>query len=425
MFNWWKLSFCVAPYLIFAIEWVLMRAALRGHAGRVTLPLTAFGLIAASKFVGFQIFGGNAFNPELPVWLLFAWGWMESVVWIGLPVGFCAALFGWIARRFLRAAEGGRSTWQGGRGIMQGGRDFEYGGRLGRLMWMSIGVSMALAAYGMWEGMRLPRVVEREIEFADLPPAFDGYRIAHVSDLHCSSAARREKIAGIVERVNAAKPDLVCITGDFVDGFPEQRLEDLEPLAQLEAPDCVLGCTGNHEKYWRIARWAPHFEAWGVKMLRNEWTAIEREDARHGVPRPRKNRLVIGGMDDLALGAHTAKVYEGAPEGFRILLFHRPYGLEAHDRIYQVRLQLSGHTHGGAMPIIDKFVARANEGHVRGLYREGNIVLHNSPGSGQWAGFPLRLFNPPEITILILKKSRGVLPRMDDIRTLLPPGGRI
>ena len=370
MFNWWKLSFCVAPYLIFAVEWVLMMAALRGHARRTILSLTLFGLVASSKFIGFQFFGGNAFNPELPVWLLFAWGWMGSVVWIGLPVGLCAAICAWIMRRFHR----NRPT-----GVF--------------VMWMAIGVSMVLAAYGMWEGMRIPSVVEREVEFADLPLAFDGYRIAHVSDIHCSSAARRAKIAGLVERMNAAKPDLVCITGDFVDGFPPEREHDLEPLKHLCAKDGVLGCTGNHEKYWRIARWEPYFKAWGVRMLRNEWTAIERGG----------DRLIVGGMDDIALGAHPATVYEGAPEGFRILLFHRPTWLEAHDRIHHVRLQLSGHTHGGAMPIIDKFVARANEGHVRGLYREGDIVLHNSPGSGQWAGFPLRLFNPPEITILTLK----------------------
>ena len=392
MFNWWKLSFCVAPYLVFAVEWAMIRAALRGHAGRLPLPLTLFGLLAASKFVGFQLLGVNAFNPELPVWLLFAWGWMESVVWISLPVGFSAAITLWMWRRIGGGCGATRPT-----GMF--------------VMWMAIGVSMVLAAYGMWEGMRIPSVVEREVEFADLPQAFDGYRIAHISDIHCSSAARRAKIAGIVERVNAAKPDLVCITGDFVDGFPEQRREDIEPLEQLEAPDGVLGCTGNHEKYWRIAQWEPYFQTFSVRMLRNEWTAIERSGAVGGgtptlpIGGESVERLVIGGMDDIAIGAHPAKVYEGAPEGFRILLYHRPTWLEAHDRIHHVRLQLSGHTHGGAMPIIDKFVARANEGHVRGLYREGNIVLHNSPGSGQWAGFPLRLFNPPEITVLILKKE--------------------
>ena len=262
MFNWWKLSFCVAPYLVFAVEWMLMWAALRGHAKRMIVPLTLFGFLAASKFIGVHFFGGNAINTELPVWPLFAWDWMESVVWIGLPVGLCAAICAWLLRRFHR----NRPT-----------NVF--------VMWMAIGVSMALAAYGMWEGMRIPSVAEREVEFGDLPQAFDGYRIAHISDIHCSSAARRGKIAGIVERVNVAKPDLVCITGDFVDGFPPEREHDLEPLKGLCAKDGVLGCTGNHEKYWRIARWEPYFKTWGVRMLRNEWTAIERGS----------DRLIVGG----------------------------------------------------------------------------------------------------------------------------------
>ena len=103
-------------------------------------------------------------------------------------------------------------------------------------------------------------------------------------------------------------------------------------------------------------------------------------------------------------GAGTA--FLGAPaDAFRILLFHRPLtaviGAEAAD----VRLQLSGHTHGGAMPGVSLLVARSNEGRTRGLYQfaEGRF-LYLSPGTGQWAGFPLRLFNPAEITEIILRR---------------------
>ena len=67
--------------------------------------------------------------------------------------------------------------------------------------------------------------------------------------------------------------------------------------------------------------------------------------------------------------------------------------------------QLSGHTHGGAVRGLDRFVARANEGHVRGVYREHGLTLYVNSGTGQWAGFPTRLGVPPEITLLTLRRS--------------------
>ena len=89
---------------------------------------------------------------------------------------------------------------------------------------------------------------------------------------------------------------------------------------------------------------------------------------------------------------------------FRILLAHRPTRLAEH-AAYRVRLQLSGHTHGGAVIGLDRFVARANEGHVRGIYREHGLTLYVNSGTGQWAGFPTRLGVAPEITLLTLKRS--------------------
>jgi len=363
--NWWRIGLCGAPYLVFLIEWVLLIVLVKPRRV-VRRGLFLIGLAAASKFVGFSYWGGNAFNPDLPLWVLMTWGWFESILWCGLPAGFAVLVLAGLVRPFRRF-----------------------------VLPATLLLSALLATYGMWEGARIPPVIEREVAFADLPSAFDGYRIVHVSDLHCSSAARREKIAGIVARINACRPDLVAITGDFVDGTPRERADDLAPLADLRAADGVVACAGNHEKYWKIAQWEPHFRQWRVGLLRNAWRRIDRGG----------QTLVVGGLDDISLGARPKQVFKDAPEGtFRILLFHRPVWCAANAHGLGVRLQLSGHTHGGAMPIIDRFVARKNEGHLRGLYHEGSLKLHLSPGTGQWAGFPLRLFNPPEITSLTLRR---------------------
>jgi hypothetical protein len=93
-------------------------------------------------------------------------------------------------------------------------------------------------------------------------------------------------------------------------------------------------------------------------------------------------------------------------DAFRILLFHRPYTSSIGSEKADVKLQLSGHTHGGAMPVLRTLVERRNEGHSRGLYEFApGRFLHVSPGTGQWAGFPLRLFTPAEITELVLRAA--------------------
>jgi len=352
---------CVACLIELALVWFTLRPS-----RRTMMWLVMFGLVASYKFLVFRGLGGDAFNPLLPQGVVVAWGWMESVIWVALPVSVVAVLFAAVVRPFRRLA-----------------------------FPTVIVLSLVLATYGMWEGVRVPPVVEREVVVEDLPAEFEGYRIAHLSDLHGSSAARRGKFAAIVERVNAAKPDLVAITGDMVDGFPEYRADDLEPLKGLAPKDGTFICSGNHECYFSIDRWEPYYERWGLRTLRNAWTEIRRGNGR----------LVIGGLDDGSIGERPSLVFDGAPsDGCRILLQHRPLSCERNGQTLGVRLQLSGHTHGGAMPLLSHLVALENEGHVRGFYREGRLLLHVSPGTGQWAGFPLRLFNPSEISILTLKR---------------------
>ena len=128
-----------------------------------------------------------------------------------------------------------------------------------------------------------------------------------------------------------------------------------------------------------------------------------------------ESALALGGLTDPAffrgmehwLSASSA--FRNAPPGaFRILLFHRPFTAEIGSAAAGVRLQLSGHTHGGAVPLLRQLVSHVNEGHVRGLYEFApGCFLHVSPGTGQWAGFPLRLFNPAEITEIVLRVSQA------------------
>lgn len=352
-----------------------------GRAGSCALGL--FLLLLSQKFLIYKVFGGDSFVPDLPERFVNLTGWTYSS---------CMVLFGFacvwwaicLVRRCVCRTRKATSV------------------RRDRVVLLACAVvAMMIAGWGIWEGVRVPRVRNVSLAIKGLPREFDGFRIVQISDLHCSPAARKHRTAGIVACVNALKPDLVCITGDSVDGSPEQRSDDLSPLKDLKAVHGVLGCSGNHEYYHDYLLWGQIYEAWGIQML----------DNAHRVITCGQGKLVVGGVTDrvalwnttrVMAGPNLAKAFAGAPpDGCRILLQHQPINL-ALASAARVRLQLSGHTHGGAIWGLDRLVKRMNQGHVRGIYQVGDTTLYVCPGTGQWAGFPLRLGVPAEISVLTL-----------------------
>ena len=307
--------------------------------------LLAFSL----KFTWFATFGGSMFLPEMPEGAIHALSVLYDFVLVSAVAGAAFSIATAALRRCGGTVEPGRRRFIAGA--------------------LSFGAA-GVAAKGVHDGIRLPDVVDVTLFFPDLPAAFDGYRIAHLSDLHISAAARAERTAGVVRLANALKPDAIAITGDFVDGAADVRAADVLPLAELRAADGVFGCTGNHEYYSGYGEWRKVFRDCGIRMLENAAHV-----ARHGA-----DALVIAGVND-------------------------PVSLVPAHAELGVRMQLSGHTHGGAVFGLDRLVARANEGHVRGLYREHGLQLYVNAGTGQWAGFPTRIGVPPEITHITLRRG--------------------
>lgn len=85
---------------------------------------------------------------------------------------------------------------------------------------------------------------------------------------------------------------------------------------------------------------------------------------------------------------------------------HRPGNARQNFELASVDLQLSGHTHGGIAPVLSLPIKAANDGFVKGLYLIRSGWLYVSSGTGQWAGFPVRLFAPSEIAVLTLRKRK-------------------
>ena len=348
-------------------------------------------LIAAAAFKQqfFTHVGGHFFSPELPKLVIEGY----TAAFVALAVLFALTLcrdLSLALRSIARAA----NAWRTGSGMYYG--VFASSGISPATAALMLALSLAVGVYGVYEAQRQPRIVEREAAFAELPPEFDGYRIIHLSDLHISASRKAPWAAELVRRACELNPDLILITGDFIDGTVEARRADVEPLAGLRARDGVFGVAGNHEYYFGWREWTARLEELGIKMLANENAAIRRGEAA----------LTVAGLPDGYIERTEArKALEGAPEGaFVILMDHRPANARANAEA-GADLQLSGHTHGGDGLGLARAIAEYNGGFVNGWYGVDGMKLFVSPGTGIWNGFLTRLGVPSELTVLTLRRG--------------------
>jgi len=262
--------------------------------------------------------------------------------------------------------------------------------------------AIMLSGVGVWQAIQVPDVRTVEVNIAGLPPAFEGYRVVQLADIHATRLLPREWVAQIVAKTNALNPDLIALTGDMSDGALAVRYQDLQPLAGLHAADGVYAITGNHEYYFDWQEWIPAWQKLGIPFLMNSHVRIAKGDAS----------LVLAGVTDKIakrFGSDAPNI-QRALEGTTasdtvILLDHRP-DTAVQNAQYGVKLQLSGHTHGGMVRGLDQAVKLANGGFVSGRYQVGNMTLYVSNGAGLWNGFPLRLGRPSEITQFILHAGK-------------------
>jgi predicted MPP superfamily phosphohydrolase len=259
--------------------------------------------------------------------------------------------------------------------------------------------AICLSAFGVSQAIVVPPLKQVEITLRDLPPEFDGYRMVQLTDLHISKLFQEPWVSEVVALTNAQKPDLIVISGDLIDGSPEDRKADIAPLKSLSAPDGVFIIPGNHEYYFGYERWMEQFAQLGMTGLPNAHAILQRGDAR----------LVLAGIvDSTSLrmgleGPDLPKALSGvSPDEAIILLDHKPRNAPDAAKA-GVDLQLSGHTHGGMIKGFDAVVARFNGGFVSGLYPVDGMQLYVNNGTALWLGFAMRLGVPPELTVITLR----------------------
>lgn len=274
-----------------------------------------------------------------------------------------------------------------------------------RFVATSLAASAALALYSNEISRHEIEVTHPTFYLPRLPPAFDGFRIAQISDIHLAEYTEDFFLRRVIARVNALAPDMVLLTGDYISRGPlsiEMSMLASSRCAQLLSTlTCPLryAILGNHDAFLgpRVVR--EHMENYGIPVLVNRFLPVER-GGQH---------IILAGVDTASEGRPnlTLAVPE-KPDAPVILMAHEPDFADRvanHGRGANVTLILSGHSHGGqvrlpglrplALPPLGRLYP---EGH----YLVGASQLYVNRGIGT-VGLPFRLNCPPEITLATLK----------------------
>ena len=260
-------------------------------------------------------------------------------------------------------------------------------------IWLSLSVVfLGLIIWVLWANAAL-ELTEYAIEEDNLPAEFDGFRIAHVSDLHSTEFGKDHE--NLIRMLSESEPDIICITGDLMDSR-SKRLDTVLSFARQAAR--IAPCyyiTGNHE--WRLGKdlyqqLMDGLEESGVIILSDEEVILRRGE----------EAISLAGH---AWGSPDVLPQISAWDGYRILLSHPP---EDFDRYVAAEfdLVLSGHAHGGQfrLPFVGGLYAPGQglfPKYDAGVFREGRTDLVVSRGLGN-SSFPLRFNNRPELVILTL-----------------------
>jgi predicted MPP superfamily phosphohydrolase len=273
--------------------------------------------------------------------------------------------------------------------------------------------------YGMYRGKYNFKVLNYELEYDDLPKAFDGFTITQISDIHSGSFDSVEKVNYGIDLINKQKSDVILFTGDLVNNTAAEVLPWIPHFSKISAPHGVFSVLGNHD-YGDYMRWeSPEQKVENIKalyqaqkdmgwdLLLNESRFIEKEG----------QRLAIMGVENWGSGFKQAGDLDKAMENvgandFKVLLSHDPSHWEAKVLPHPntIHLTLSGHTHGMQFGIeipgwFKWSPVKWRYKQWAGIYEQAKQRLNVNRGFGYLA-YPGRVGMWPEISVITLKKSK-------------------
>ena len=273
-------------------------------------------------------------------------------------------------------------------------------------------LAWGLVFYGYFVGFSTLEVRQFEYASADLPEAFNGYRIVQFSDAHVGSY-NGSMLENAIETINAQGADAIVFTGDLENLHPDELEPQMSVLSQLHAKDGVFSVLGNHDyptyldcdeatKAECVRKTKMLERKMGWQLLLNEHQTIRRDS----------DSIVIAGMENWGtlkrmprLGDVKKTMAGVSPSSFVLMLQHDPTAWrkkilpECH-----AQLTLSGHTHGGQFSIFGWSPASLTYDVWGGSAYEGDRAIYVSTGLG--ALIPFRLNMPGEIVVITLKSKK-------------------
>lgn len=264
--------------------------------------------------------------------------------------------------------------------------------------------ALGVGAYGAFYASKDIHFLRHEVAVAELDETLEGFTIAQLSDVHLGLFFSLDKLRETLDRIVAAKPDALVITGDLIDDV--RQMDALTALLDGYAerfPRGVYFTYGNHEYFRDIHLVERALASSRLRVLRNG-AALVAQAARPlyflGVDFPwAKN----GARQE----AECARMLEMASEGVparatRVLLSHHPMLID-NGYAAGVDLTLTGHTHGGQVALFGEALLPVRYKYMRGMYRQAGRYGYVNAGAGSW--FPFRFGCPAETAFFVLRRA--------------------
>lgn len=234
-----------------------------------------------------------------------------------------------------------------------------------------------------------------------LPKQFSGFRIVQISDIHAGEQFMPDHLDDVVEKILEINPDILVITGDFVDSSERMTegvlTETGKMLNVLSREIPTFAVMGNHDYWWNVEKVRSMLHSSNIRELRNDFHIIQKEDSK----------IYLCGVDDFwmkesDLGNILARLPD---EDCAILLVHEPDFADKSSKHDRFDLQISGHSHGGQISIPFYGPIRLPRHGIKyhtGLYKVENMYQYTNRGIGMASPY-VRFNCRPEITVFTLE----------------------
>lgn len=289
---------------------------------------------------------------------------------------------------------------------------------LSRTAIVAAAVPAITMGYGIISGAYDYRIRRTVVRLPNLPTAFDGIKIGHLSDIHSGSFFNKTAVMGGIEMLMKEKPDLIFFTGDLVNNTADEVKDYVPIFGKLKAPLGVFSTLGNHD-YGDYVQWSsPQEKRENLELMKEAhrqmgWQLLMNENKEIKL---NGDKVAILGVENWGKGGFVKhgrldKAIRGTEEAaVKLLLSHDPshWDAQVRPRYDDIDVMFSGHTHGFQFGIeVGNFKwspAQYMYKQWAGLYQENDQYLYVNRGFG-FLGFPGRIGMLPEITIMELKKA--------------------